>query len=299
MVNATSICVPAFHAAGFLPEALSSVRAQTFTEWELIVVEDGSDDGSRGVVEAFAASVTQRVRYIRHNQNRGLPAARNSAMHAAKGRFIALLDSDDLWTADHLESCLRAQQSSGADLVSAASELFDDQTGVVEEIRTPTEEEIRTMPMALYRRNFMQPSAVVFRSDVLEHVGGFDEGLRSCEDLDYWFQLLRAGCRFAYTGLPTCRYRKHGATMTANAYRMSASLAQVREKHFDWAEIPRRMRVRETANAFGSAARIIRSTDPSTSRSLFLRALRYEPWRPIWWVCLAACLLVQSRRSAF
>jgi glycosyltransferase involved in cell wall biosynthesis len=286
-----SICIPAYNAARFLPQALATVKAQTFGLWELIVVEDGSDDGARGMVESFAKTIRQQVSYLRHDRNCGLPAARNTGMRAAVGEMIALLDSDDLWTTNHLEICVKALEESGADLGCAASELFEDETGQVEEIRTPSQSEIEAMPVSLYRRNFMQPSAAVLRRAAFERVGGFDESLRSCEDLDYWFQLLRAGCRFIFTGQPTCRYRKHGATMTRNAFRMASSLAQVRKKHLGWGAIPRRLQVLETANAFGSAGRILRSTDPATAAPMFLRAIAIEPWRPMWWAGWVACCL--------
>jgi glycosyltransferase involved in cell wall biosynthesis len=297
--NTISICIPAYHAASFLPETLASVKAQTFREWELIVVEDGSDDGVRSIVETFAKNVIQSVRYMRHEQNKGLPAARNTAMSASRGEFIALLDSDDLWTVDHLETCLKALEKTGADLACSASELFEDQTGRIDEIRTPNAAEISSMPLSLYRRNFMQPSAVVFRRAAFARIGGFDESLRSCEDLDYWFQLLRGGCYFTFTGQPSCRYRKHAATMTRNAFRMAASLAQVRKKHLDWNVIPRRLRLRETANAFGSAGRIIRRSDPRNAAQMFRQALRYEPWRPTWWIgwCLSGCTPSASQKG--
>ena len=73
-----SICIPAFRAERFLAETLASVRAQTFTDWELIVTEDGSRDRTEEIVRAFAASVAQPVRYTRHDPNRGLPAIGNA-----------------------------------------------------------------------------------------------------------------------------------------------------------------------------------------------------------------------------
>ena len=78
-----SICIPAYKAAAFLPQALESIRTQTHGDGELIVIEDGSDDGTRALVENFAADVSQSVRYLRHEENRGLSATRNTGFAAA------------------------------------------------------------------------------------------------------------------------------------------------------------------------------------------------------------------------
>ena len=75
-----SICIPAFKAEAYLAETLASVRAQTFANWELIVTEDGSRDRTEAIVAAFAATVPQPVRYMRHEPNRGLPATRNAGI---------------------------------------------------------------------------------------------------------------------------------------------------------------------------------------------------------------------------
>ncbi len=77
---ALSVCVPAYNADRFLAETLESVRNQTFTDWELVVTEDGSRDGTERIVRDFAATVKQPVRYLRHEKNRGLPATRNTGI---------------------------------------------------------------------------------------------------------------------------------------------------------------------------------------------------------------------------
>src|SRR5262245_29166396 len=99
-----SIVIPAYKADHYLPDALQSVRNQTFKDWELIVVEDGTRDNTEKLVRDFAETVLpRRVTYLRHDKNQGLPATRNAAIQAAKGEFIALLDHDDIWNDNHLE----------------------------------------------------------------------------------------------------------------------------------------------------------------------------------------------------
>jgi glycosyltransferase involved in cell wall biosynthesis len=96
-----SIITPVYNAALWLEQTLASVRAQTLTDWEQILVDDGSTDGSRAIAEA-AALQDARIRLLRAERNQGPSAARNLAIGAARGRFIAFLDADDLWLPDKL-----------------------------------------------------------------------------------------------------------------------------------------------------------------------------------------------------
>ena len=100
-----SVIVPVFNRAGSIPRALESVAAQTFQDYEIIVVDDGSTDGSADVVERLGLA---RVRLIRSPQNRGAAAARNIGISAASGQWIAFLDSDDFWAPDKLAHQLAA-----------------------------------------------------------------------------------------------------------------------------------------------------------------------------------------------
>jgi glycosyltransferase involved in cell wall biosynthesis len=102
---AVSIILPTYNRAHLLPEALKSIRGQTFTDWELIVVDDGSTDDTPEVVAALAADIHQPVRYV-YQQNRGPAGARNTGLDSARGEFVAFLDSDDVWLPHHLQDCV-------------------------------------------------------------------------------------------------------------------------------------------------------------------------------------------------
>src|SRR5438105_13937181 len=92
---AVSIILPTYNRAKFLPQALASIRAQQFTDWELIVVDDGSTDDTAAVVRGLATDITQPVRYVRQ-ENQGPYAARNTGLDHAAGELVAFFDSDDL-----------------------------------------------------------------------------------------------------------------------------------------------------------------------------------------------------------
>src|SRR3954464_6313135 len=104
-----SVVMPCYRMGAYVRDALSSVDAQTYPRWELIAVDDcGPADGTREAVQAFIANhPDRRVEYIRHEVNGGVGAARNTAIAAARGEFVAFLDPDDVWFPEHLATALR------------------------------------------------------------------------------------------------------------------------------------------------------------------------------------------------
>ncbi len=294
-----SICIPAYKAERFLLETLESVRAQTFSDWEIIVTEDGSRDGTELIVTEFAKTVRQRVRYHRHDPNRGLPATRNHGISLAEADWIALLDSDDLWTVTHLEALWSRAAAGDVDLVHAGSQLFDSDTGRDLELRVPTAEDVSQFPVSLYLGSYViQPSSVLLRKELWSKVGGFNPNFRYVEDREMWLRCARAGGRFAYDGAVTCRYRKHASALSKHAAPMALANAQVCEQHVDWVRLPASMRRREAASAWTSAARIVLKENPRQAANYFRRALRHEIFTPrLWAYWTAARVLSWTKRE--
>jgi GT2 family glycosyltransferase len=269
-----SICIPAFKAERHLPETLASVRAQTFADWELVVTEDGSRDGTERIVREFAATVPQPVRYTRHDPNRGLPATRNAGIAAARGEWIALLDADDVWLPDHLAGLVHARDG-GADLVFAGSRIFEDGTGTELGLRDASPETLGAPARSLFTGKLViQPSAVLLRRSLVERVGGFDPAYPVCNDVEFWLRLLSAGARLVHSGRATCRYRKHAGAMSHRSAELIADLARVREAYFDRAGLEPREGLALAASAFLDAARIARSAAPRRALAWTLSALR-------------------------
>lgn len=286
-----SICIPAFRAERFLGETLASVRAQSFTDWELIVVEDGSRDATERLVAEFAAGGTQPVRYLRHEQNRGLTNTRNTGIAAARAEWIAILDSDDLWTPEHLATCWERVQSGAVDLVHGGSILFESETGAEVERRAPDAQAVADFPRSLFESRYaIQPSSALLARSLWERVSGFNPDFQHVEDREMWLRCARAGGRFAYTGRETCRYRKHGAAMSAQSAAMAEACARVLAAHLDWGAIPQGTRRRLCAEAWAAAARLRWRNDPKLARSYFRRACAIE-WRPRWWLHGWLCAL--------
>lgn len=232
-----SVVVPAYKMGAYIDEALQSVAAQTHRHWEVIVVDDHApDDGTTAIVHAFAVEhPDQCVELIRHEQNKGVSAARNTAIAAAKGEFVAFLDPDDLWAPWHLERLL-AKFAKEADrhVVTGPVVRFrkDAARAYRQELVLP-DWKVRNFPHSLSVHNFIQPSATMVRRDALVGVGGFttEPTLQHIEDYDLWIRLVEAGKRFAFLREPTSGYRRHTAAASVDLERMKALDLRLRERH--------------------------------------------------------------------
>lgn len=234
---AFSVIIPAYRMGRFIGEALSSVGAQSCADWEVIVVEDcGPEDGTEAIVRVFAkANPDHRVEFIRHERNTGVSGARNTAISAARGRYLAFLDPDDLWMPSYLERMASAfREASGTCVVSSPMEAFyETSNGILTDPLRFAPWQVNQFPMSLAVANFMLPSAtVVCREDVL-HLGGFDTNpnIQHIEDYDLWIRLVEKGRTFAFIKENLTRYRKHPEAATSNTRRMAELHGFLAQKH--------------------------------------------------------------------
>ncbi len=131
MPPTVSIVMPTYNRAGFLPQALRSIAAQRWQDWELIVIDDGSSDDTRAVLDGLRATVSQPVHY-HYQQNQGPPAARNAGVDRARGDYVAFFDSDDEWLPHHLTDCVAALEANrDVDWVYGAGRRIRHATGEV------------------------------------------------------------------------------------------------------------------------------------------------------------------------
>ncbi len=229
-----SIIMPAYKVGAFIGEALHSVATQTHVEWEVIVVDDHApDDGTRGTVEAFAKEHPQRVEFIRHERNQGVSAARNTAIDAAQGEFVAFLDPDDLWAPQHLKCAIeRFEQDPTLDVCTGPVINFrNGAPGAYRKAKFIAPWKVEHFPHSLAIHNFIQPSATVARRSKLNSAGGFDTGLVISEDHDLWIRLVLAGKRFAFLKEATTGYRKHASSATADQQGTKAWDQRIRARH--------------------------------------------------------------------
>ena len=295
---AFSICIPAFHAERYLPATLASLRAQTRADWELIVIEDGTEDRTEEIVTEFGRQGRQPVTFFRHPENRGLPATRNTGIALARSTWIVLLDNDDLWMPDHLASLAAcAERCPGAELIHAGSLLFDSESGRELEVRAPSPAVTAAYPRSLFLGTYcIQPSSVMLRKSLWTRVGGFDAHFRYAEDREMWMRCAQAGAAFAYTGENTCRYRKHPESLSTHASHMAMACALIFDRAAQWREIPPRLRRIHAAEGWLSVGRIVLRRDPRAARSHFARARFYRMSPRVLVYSAAALVLCLSRR---
>jgi glycosyltransferase involved in cell wall biosynthesis len=185
-----SAIILTYNRADLIMEAIESVLAQTYTDYEIIVIDDGSTDNTAQVLQQLIES--GKIRYI-WQENQGECAARNHGLHQARGEYVAFLDSDDLWLPQKLEAqvaCLEAYPEAG--LVQSSFLKFDDATGKNLGIRDTSWFSGRIYPQILMHwSDLMAVDAVLLPLKVLQQVGGFDETLKRGLDLELWWRISR------------------------------------------------------------------------------------------------------------
>lgn len=201
-----SALIPTYNCERYICDAVDSVLAQTYPVHEVIVVDDGSTDQTRAILARYG----QRIRYIRQ-VNAGPPAARNTGIAHAKGDFIALLDSDDLWVPRKLErqmDYLGNRPECG--LIYTDMKTFDE-TGIIEESvkasRNLTLPSGRIFPQ-MFAETLFQTSAVLIRKSCIDTVGPFDTSLRMGDDYEFFMRISRH-YELGYVDEPLVLYRQH------------------------------------------------------------------------------------------
>ncbi len=216
---AVSVIIPAYNVAALIAETLDSVFGQTFNDYEVIVINDGSPD-----TEEFERAIEpyrERIRYL-HQKNGGASSARNAGLSVAKGEFIAFLDADDVWLPDYLEAQIKFIKDQNCDLACADARITGNSPDAG---KTYMETLMETAP-AIGDVTFLQlvsaersliTSGVVARRDQILEVGLFDLALRNAQDFDLWLRLALHGARLAYQRRVLLEYRTRQGSLTGDA----------------------------------------------------------------------------------
>jgi glycosyltransferase involved in cell wall biosynthesis len=216
-----SVIIPAYNHARFITDAVDSVLRQSFRDFEIIVINDGSPDDTEAVLRPYI----ETGKIIYHLQrNAGVAAARNTGIAMANGDFVALLDDDDTWPEDKLEWQVRCLDGTDAVLVGGACD-----TGKPTRRKTQlAEDSYQTLETAdFFQGNpFGSPGQTLIRRSALERAGGFDPEIWGVDDLDLWIRLSRIGGMRKY-GRNALFYRVHDSNASLNLPRMADNLRKV------------------------------------------------------------------------
>ena len=274
-MTTVSVIIPAFNQGHYLGEAIQSVLDQTYPDFELIVVDDGSTDKTAQVACSFS---DPRVHYI-HQENRGLSAARNTGILRSSGEYLTFLDSDDRFLADKLETLVNAMQQNPVLGFVAGQAVLIDENGLPlgKVFNTP----LPKNPVHLLLWNPLHVCSVLLRREWQEKVGLFDESLQAYEDWDMWLRLARVGCRMGWVPHPVSFYRFHTRQMTRDKDRMTNATFAVLKKVYSDPDLPQEwlaLKDKAYSNAYLRAAiQSYRMGETEEGAEALAEAVRLDP----------------------
>lgn len=199
-----SIIMPAYNVASYISEAIESVIAQSFKNWELIIIDDGSKDATQKIVSQYIPH--KQISYF-YQENKGVSSARNTAIAKSKGIYIFPLDADDKINSNFLEQAVKVmQEDQEVELVYGNVTYFG------------TMKEQFVLPEYTYKKLFVQNLIVVsalFKKASFKKTNGYDERLPFFEDWDLWLQLLNSNSKVVKLNKVALYYRKHNTSATS------------------------------------------------------------------------------------
>ncbi len=215
-----SIIIPAYNQDIFLEETLKSVLAQTYRDFECIIIDDGSTDSTLEISKKYADY--KKVKYF-YQENKGLAGARNTGIRLAKSKYIHFLDSDDIVNRNFLENMVnKLDNNEGVDVLSCAWILIDEAGREISSKIGPVRSNNYFMDLIL--KNLFPVHAVILKKNIFDDVGLFNEKLAALEDWDMWLRIAMRNYKFDVLDEIGVKYRRHGRCMTLKLDRMMKNL---------------------------------------------------------------------------
>ena len=227
-----SVLVPSYNAARYLSQAIDSALNQTFQDFEIIIIDDGSTDNTREIVERYLKRAPDKIRYI-YQDNQGLARARNTGLRHARGEYVALLDADDVWLPARLEETVKILDADSSAGIAHANITRISETG--DKLDTPRRD-ARYLSGYIFENIFLRDAhlscpTVLFRRKCCEEVGGFDPGLTrlGCEDRELWLRISQK-FKIQYIDKVLALYRVSGKSMSQDKEKMMQARMYVIDK---------------------------------------------------------------------
>jgi glycosyltransferase involved in cell wall biosynthesis len=227
MTPLVSIIVPIYNCERFIAETLKSTIQQSFLDFEILIVDDGSTDRSRSIINEFVM-IDSRVKYI-YQENAGVSAARNNGFRHSKGQYIAFLDSDDVWLPENLRTKLERFKGGDIGLVHSDGLVIDQYSQKTETILKGTEGNVLDAMLLWRGTQIPGPSSILVKREVLETVGLFDENLSTAADKDLFIRIA-SRYKIARIEQVTWYYRIHGSNMHKDIATMERDILRLYRK---------------------------------------------------------------------
>jgi glycosyltransferase involved in cell wall biosynthesis len=237
MAPRVSVIIPAYNGDRYIAEAVRSVLSQTYWDYEIVVVDDGSTDNTAVVLQPYR----DRIRYV-YQTNQGVAAARNHGIAIAQGEFVALLDQDDVCLPEKLSlqvACFEAHPTIG--MVHSGWRLVDHQARVLSDVK-PWHEFPKLDLAGWVQRMPVFLSAMLFRRSWLEQVGGLSQAFKQACDVDLVQRLALLGCETAWVKQVTVLYRQHDQNDSLNTLIQAKEVWAVQELFFGRSDLPESVR---------------------------------------------------------
>ncbi|MCX5816444.1 MAG: glycosyltransferase [Proteobacteria bacterium] len=283
-----SVVVPAYNAELFIEDALNSICRQSVSDYEIVVVDDGSTDGTYDRVKDWANAHPAIHVKIVCQENKGIGGARNTGINSSSGSYIAFLDADDVWLEPKLENVIqRFKKSPNLDIV--CHDIWIEEIG--RRIRRKCCGPHKSYRDLLYKGNAISTSATVVKREKILAAGGFSEdpSFNGVEDYDFWLRLARINCSIAYINVILGVYRMFGQGITAKIGEHCQHNLNVVNAHFQGWQ-PKTslykylMRKRRADIIRGGGRAFMRSGNHKTAHQYFLTALNCDLFNWKSWV---------------
>lgn len=215
MNEKVTVITPSYNSGKYIAKTIESVRSQTYTDWEMIVVDDCSSDDTCAIVEAFARR-DARVKLYRQQENAGAGAARTKAMRMAQGRFIAYLDSDDLWKSEKLERQVAFMKAKQCGFSCTSYEVIDDAGNRLNKC-------VHMLPEVDYvgflKNNLLQTVGIMVDTELVDREYLAMPDIRRRQDAATWLKILRAGHKCYGMEEVLAQYRRAENSLSSNKFR--------------------------------------------------------------------------------
>lgn len=275
-----SVVIPTYNCAGYITQAIESVLSQTNCNYELLIIDDGSTDNTRQILQPYS----KVLRYVYQN-NQGVCATRNHGIKIAQGEYVAFLDADDFFLPGKLAAQLavfEAQPDLG--IVHSGWRRVDSQGQTLMDVQ-PWENIAQLNLESWLQWKPVLPSAMMFRRQWLEKVGGFDPQYTVAEDVDLVLRLSLAGCQAQWLRQVTVCYRQREESAMTDGLPQARDLTTLMENFFSQPNLPENIRLLEKEVRYGTLVWIawyLNHTGQSDQMIPYLqRACNYTPYLPM------------------